>query len=95
MEALAAAPVELAFAVLVANTGWSERADALAAEVFWAADADEVVPAPSCALKVPLATALEALAVVAVAAAAAPAKPSIATAATAAKSLCMLDKFLN
>ena len=89
VEALAAAPDVVAFALFVANTGWSDRALALAAEVFCAAEADEVVPAPSCAEEVPLATALPALAVVAVAADAMPASDS-AAAATAAKRTCFI-----
>jgi hypothetical protein len=89
VEALAAEPVVVVLAVAVENTGC--RLSAVPVETVWfvLADTAWVVPAPSWALKVPLAAPLAAVAVVAVAARAEPPKPIIATAAAAAKSLRM------
>jgi ABC-type transporter MlaC component len=87
--ALTPEPVVVVLALAVENTGW--KLSAVPVETVWLVEAatDWVVPAPSCAEKVPLATPLLAVAVVAVAAEARPAKPIMAMAAAAAKSFFM------
>ena len=89
MDVFAAAPVVVLCATVALKTGWRLRAAEVPVEVFVAAEAAVVVPAPACALKVPEATPEVAVAVVEVAAAAAPAKPIIATAETAARNFFM------
>jgi hypothetical protein len=89
VEAFAAAPVVVVLAVDVENTGW--KLSAVPVLTVWLVDAEaaDVVPAPSCAEKVPLAAPLAAVAVVAVAAAAIPAN-DIAMAAMPARRKCFM-----
>jgi hypothetical protein len=89
VEALAAEPVVVVLAVAVENTGW--KLSAVPVETVWFVepDTDWVVPAPSCAEKVPLAAPLAAVAVVAVAAEAIPAN-DIAMAAMPARRKCFI-----
>lgn len=81
---LSAEPVDVLDAVLVENTGWSDRAEAVPVEVLVEVEADPEMPLPSWNDVPPLATVLSAVAVVVVAAEATPATIS-AAAATAAK----------
>jgi hypothetical protein len=90
VEAFAAAPVVVVLAVDVENTGWKLRAVPVLTVWLVDAEAADVVPAPSCAEKVPELTPLAAVAVVAVAADAIPAKPNRATAAAAANRCFMM-----
>jgi hypothetical protein len=86
--ALAEEPVDVLLAFVAENTGCRLSACALPFEVFVAAAAEDVVPAPACTVKVPPATVLVAVAVVSAAAKAAGAASS-ARAATVAKSFFM------